>query len=58
MEAKVYHASQEDGIIIIQSNRGVFDLLPEIDGNGIGWRKFFYVPLTAVIEQLSMLPRN
>ncbi len=54
MEAKVYHASQEDGIIIIQSNRGVFDLLPEIDGNGVGWRNFFYVPLTAVIEQLSM----
>ena len=55
MEAKVYHASQVDGIIIINSNRGVFHLLPKIDGNSVGWREFFYVPLTTVIEQLSML---
>lgn len=55
MEAKVYHTSQEDSIVIIHCHGSIFHLLPKVDGHGVGWRHFFYVPLTIVIEQLSML---
>ncbi len=55
MEAKVYHTSQEDSIVIIHCHGSIFHLLPKVDGHGVGWRHFFYVPLTTVIEQLSML---
>jgi hypothetical protein len=58
MKAKIYRASQVDGIIIINSNRRILHLLPEIDGNGVGGRDFLYVPLITVIEQLNMLSRN
>jgi hypothetical protein len=58
MEAKVYHSSQVDSIVIIYCHRSIFHLLPKVDGHGVGWREFFYVPLTTVIEQLNMLPRN
>ena len=58
MKAKVYRASQVDGIIIINSNRCVLHLLSKIDSNGVGGRDFLYVPLITVIEQLSMLSRN
>ena len=58
MEAKVYHAPQVNGIVIINGNRSVFYLLAEIDGNGVGGRELLYVPLPGVIEQLGMLPRN
>lgn len=58
MEAKVYRTSQVDSIVIIHSHRCIFHLLPKVDGHRVGWREFFYVPLTTVIEQLNMLPRN
>lgn len=58
MEAKVYHTSQEDSIGIIQSHGSIFHLLPKIDGHGVGWRHFFYEPLTSVIKHLNVLSRN
>lgn len=58
MKAKVYHASQVDGIVVINSNRGVLNLLPVIDGNCVSGCDFLDIPLIAIIEQLNMLSRN
>ena len=58
MEAKVYHASQVDRIIIINGNRDVFHLLLKIDGDGVRWLEFLYVPLTIIADQPGMFPRN